>query len=67
MLFRKDIPHCCAHCLHAVPLDSADMLCRKYGVVGARHACRRFKYDPTKRLPAPNMNINTALDFKIDP
>ncbi len=67
MLFRKDIPRCCAHCERAVPLDSADMLCRKYGVVGARHACRKFKYDPTKRLPPQKMNIDTNLDFKIDP
>lgn len=67
MLFRKDIPKVCAHCQHAVRLDSQDMLCRRHGVVGARHSCRRFRYDPTKRLPPPKMNLNTGLDFKIEP
>lgn len=66
MLFRRDIPKCCAYCEHAVPLDSADMLCRRRGVVGAGYNCRRYRYDPTKRQPSPKMNITKGFDFKIE-
>ena len=67
MLFRKDVPRVCACCEHAVPLDASDLLCRKNGVVHAQHVCRRFRYDPTKRLPPPKVNPDLELDFKIDP
>ena len=40
---------------------------RKNGVVHAQHVCRRFRYDPTKRLPPPKVNPDLDLDFKIDP
>lgn len=67
MLFRRDNPRCCACCERAVPLDVSDLLCKKYGVVHARHVCRHFRYDPTKRLPPPKMKLDPDLDFKIDP
>jgi len=67
MLFRKDIPRKCAYCARALRLDAADLLCRKFGVVGSGHSCRKFKYDPTKRLPPAKMNLDTSLDFKIEP
>lgn len=28
------------------------MICQKYGVVPASHHCRKFRYDPLKRVPA---------------
>ena len=27
------------------------MICQKYGVVPAEHHCRKFRYDPLKRVP----------------
>lgn len=50
MLFRKDIDHCCAHCLHA-QLDGDKITCTKAGEVPADHRCWRFRYDPCKRVP----------------
>ena len=42
----------CKYCEHASSLSDPDsMLCRKIGVVGASHCCRRFRYDPLKRVP----------------
>ncbi len=67
MLFRKEIPRFCACCEHAVPLDASVLLCRRYGVVHAQHVCRHYRYDPTKRLPPRKMNLDTDLDFTIDP
>lgn len=28
------------------------MICQKYGVVPVEHHCRKFRYDPLKRVPA---------------
>jgi len=66
MLFRKDIPRACAVCRFASPIDAAEMLCQRHGVVGANYKCRRFKYDPLKRIPSPKLKVSEKLDFKID-
>ena len=42
----------CKYCEHAATLSDPDsMLCAKIGVVSASHCCRRFRYDPLKRVP----------------
>lgn len=52
MLFRKKIPRSCLYCVHSTKLDEDRLLCSKMGVVDADHECRKFKYDPLKRVPA---------------
>ena len=51
MLFRKDTEKRCGLCEHASIIDENDMLCRKYGVVSCHYACKKYKYDPLKRIP----------------
>ena len=51
MLFRKKLPHYCAYCVHAGRIDEHQMICQKKGVVAAADQCRRFRYDPLKRVP----------------
>lgn len=52
MLFRKKIDRHCAYCVFAGKVSDEQMICRKCGVVPATHHCRRFRYDPLKRVPA---------------
>jgi hydrogenase maturation factor HypE len=52
MLFRKKIERCCAYCQYAGKIDEQSMVCQRSGIVPAGHACRRFRYDPLKRVPA---------------
>ena len=33
-------------------MDGEHMICQKYGVVPVEHHCRKFRYDPLKRVPA---------------
>ena len=41
------------------------MICQKYGVVPAGHHCRKFRYDPLKRVPSrPNVKRFDQLDDK---
>lgn len=59
MLFRKKIERACAYCVHGTKLDDGQILCAKKGLKLEDEKCRRFKYDPTKRIPAKQK----ALDF----
>ena len=59
MLFRKKIQRSCEYCLYATKLDEDTVLCAKRGVRAADDPCRKFKYDPCKRVPVKAK----ALDF----
>lgn len=59
MLFRKKIPHSCNYCANATKMDDEHFLCVKRGVVVDTEKCRKFKYDPCKRIPVKPK----ALDF----
>ena len=52
MLFRKKIDRYCSYCAFAGKINDEQMICQKWGVVPASHQCRRFRYDPLKRIPA---------------
>lgn len=59
MLFRKKIERSCSYCLHGVQLEGGKVLCIKKGIRSDNGSCRRFRYDPCKRVP-PKAK---ALDF----
>ncbi len=60
MLFRKKIPRSCLYCAHGTQVEDHQVLCVKQGVVADSFACRKFQYDPCKRIPPKRK----ALDFK---
>lgn len=51
MLFRKKIPHACIYCTHGTVMEDEQVLCTKKGVVSIDSGCRKFRYDPCKRVP----------------
>ncbi|MGN1073529.1 MAG: hypothetical protein ACI4QB_00935, partial [Eubacteriales bacterium] len=51
MLYRTNMPPRCATCARATRLGEHDMLCRRYGVVYDEYKCKRYVYDPLKRIP----------------
>ena len=69
MLFRKKIERSCAHCAFGVKLDDDTVLCSKKGVRSILGKCRKFQYDPIKRVPrkekAPDFQKYDAEDFKL--
>ncbi len=60
MLFRKNIEKMCCYCVHCTALDAHALLCSKKGVRSPEAHCRKFKYDPCKRIPSKPK----ALDFE---
>ena len=59
MLFRKKIERSCAYCTYGTRLESGDILCSKKGLQSIDSKCRKFSYDPCKRIPLKAK----ALDF----
>lgn len=58
-LFRKNIEPCCAYCQQGQQVNETDVMCVKCGIVPAEHHCRRFRYDPLKRVPPRPAALDT--------
>ena len=69
MLFRKKTPRSCSYCLHGTALDEDQILCIKKGVMPITGKCRKFRYDPCKRIPpkpkAPDFSKYDDVDFSL--
>ena len=69
MLFRKKIERSCSYCAYSTKLDVAQALCVKKGVVELYGKCRKFCYDPTKRIPpkpkTPDFDLFSKDDFSL--
>lgn len=69
MLFRKKIPRSCTYCKHSTAFDGEQILCIRKGVVDGSKACKKFRYDPCKRIPvkakALDFDKYSAEDFKL--
>lgn len=59
MLFCKKIRRSCTYCVYGAHLEEEAILCSKKGMRTPLDSCRRFKYDPCKRIPVKAK----ALDF----
>ena len=69
MLFRKKIERACGYCTHGTKLEDGQILCVKKGIRLPEYKCRKFKYDPFKRIPvkpkALNFSKYDAEDFSL--
>lgn len=69
MLFRKKMPRSCCYCVYATALSEEELLCSKRGIVGVDHKCRKFRYDPCKRIPprqkSPDFDQFSKEDFTL--
>lgn len=69
MLFRRRIEKSCKYCAHSTRCSQDQMLCTKRGIVSVTYACRKFLYDPFKRIPvkpkAPDFHKFDNDDFSL--
>lgn len=66
MLFRKRIPRSCSYCAYGTKLGPEQILCVKHGVVSSSYACRKFDYDPCKRVPVKAKTLDFSKYKKED-
>lgn len=69
-MFRKDIEPDCRWCRYGyVTVEEDVCLCDKCGVISRPTGCRKFVYDPLKRIPQPKKvpeSVFSAEDFSIE-
>jgi len=69
MLFRKKIERSCSYCTFGAKLEDGQVLCAKRGLRNVEDSCRRFRYDPCKRIPAKpkalDLSKYEAEDFSL--
>jgi len=59
----EDIEQLCAMCENSSAIfDPENVLCKHHGVVSATHKCRKFVYDPLKRVPSKSAKP-VSLDY----
>lgn len=63
MLFRKKINRSCSYCQRGTAMGDEQVLCTKCGVVSEYSSCRKFRYDPFKRIP-PKMKAFDVDKYK---
>ena len=66
MLFRKKMPRACKYCARSARLDEETLLCAKKGVVSIDGSCRKFQYDPLKRIPVHPKAVDFSKYDKED-
>lgn len=67
-LFSKDVQPCCACCLNGrQPGYGENILCKRFGIVNPGFSCKKFRYDPLKRVPVrpPALPSFSKDDFDI--
>ena len=69
MFFKKKIERSCLYCSYSTKLGEDQILCTKRGIVSTDHKCRKFEYDPFKRIPsrpkAPNFSKYEDQDCSL--
>lgn len=53
-LCDDQIPRMCQFCENATAIsDDENILCSKHGIVNKAFRCKKYAYDPLKRVPKP--------------
>ena len=66
--FGKNITPACSYCQNGrFSEDGSFILCEKMGAVLPYHSCRKYVYNPTKRVPSKPLKLEhyKAEDFAL--
>lgn len=70
MLFRKKMERSCAYCAFGARLEGGGIICSKKGLQSEEGSCRKFRYDPCKRMPFKTKAMDFSKfkdsDFSLD-
>lgn len=67
-LFSKKAHIACKHCRYGrKTMGGEKVLCTRKGIVELDFSCRKYQYDPLKRVPRrrPSLPAFTQEDFKL--
>ena len=61
--YDTDLPTACRFCERASLLEDGEtVLCSKNGIMPAEYACKKYSYDPLKRVPRRLPALPTLSD-----
>ena len=66
--FGNQIEPACLYCKCGKPsCDGMMILCKKTGIVEQDYNCKKFEYEPLKRIPPPQLVLQkyTNEDFEL--
>lgn len=69
LMFGATIPPACEYCAYGRrAADPKMVLCELRGVVSPYYKCRKYEYDPLRRVPhrQPKLPEFTPEDFSLD-
>lgn len=65
-LFGNNIKPSCKYCEMAKARDGENITCEKFGDVKAYDSCKKFAYDPLKRIPKKELSLARSAVNDID-
>ncbi len=66
---QMELEQICAKCEHSrLIFDPDNVLCELNGIVDAAYCCRKFVYDPLKRIPPKTLKVEPLeyIDIESD-
>ncbi len=60
MLFSRHIAPSCSYCRFGSSIGNGEIACLRRGITSAAGSCKRFVYDPLKRVPEPPMFLDKS-------
>ncbi len=58
MLFDQNLEPSCSYCKYGNIIGEEEIICLKKGALTLPNSCRKFTYDPLKRIPAQKMLLD---------
>ncbi len=61
--FGSNIPPSCSYCVYGNRAKEGNkVLCEKQGLVAGDYSCKKWEYDPIKRVPKKQLTIPNQED-----
>lgn len=65
-LFGNNIKPSCKYCEFGKAGEGSSISCEKFGEVKSYDACKKFKYNPLKRIPKKELSLANSAVNDID-
>jgi hypothetical protein len=67
MLFSRHVAPSCSYCRFGSSIGNGEIACLRRGITSAGGSCKRFVYDPLKRVPErPQFLDKSKLPESLD-
>ncbi len=65
-LFGNNVKPACKYCALGTAASGDNISCSKFGEVKSYDSCKKFSYNPLKRIPKKELKLATSAVNEID-